>query len=84
MVENYKEGMYIRSAAQHPIDRIIMATRSCIYPLSLYHLGELQEAREAFRSVEDTIEDIKDSRFTKEFYMIRDIIFGDDRGGTPK
>lgn len=26
VVENYKEGMYIRSAAQHPIDRIIMAT----------------------------------------------------------
>ncbi|WP_342388010.1 helix-turn-helix domain-containing protein [Salinicoccus bachuensis] len=75
VVENYKENMYIRSAAQHPIDRIIMATRSCIYPLSLYQLGEKQEAREAFGRIEDTIEDIKHSPFTKEFYMIRDIIF---------
>ncbi|WP_031545878.1 MULTISPECIES: helix-turn-helix domain-containing protein [Salinicoccus] len=75
VVENYKEGMYIRSAAQHPIDRIIMATRSCVYPLSLYYLGEKTRAREAFSNIEATIEDIKRSVFTKEFNMIRDIIF---------
>lgn len=84
VVEDYKEGMYIRSAAQHPIDRIIMATRSCIYPLSLHHLGEERQAREAFESIEETIEDIKHSVFTKEFSMIRDIIFEENRGVVPK
>ncbi|WP_271401038.1 helix-turn-helix domain-containing protein [Salinicoccus roseus] len=84
VVENYREGMYIRSAAQHPIDRIIMATRSCIYPLSLHHLGEGRQAREAFERIEETIEDIKHSVFTKEFSMIRDIIFEENRGMVPK
>lgn len=75
VVEDYRSDMHIRSAAQHPIDRIIMATRSCVYPLSLYYLGEKARAREAFNNIEATIEDIRHSVFTKEFYMIRDIIF---------
>ena len=77
VMADYRENMYIRSAAQHPIDRIIMATRSCIYPLSLHYTGRTGEAKQAFNKIEETIEDIKDSVFTKEFYMIRDIIFAE-------
>lgn len=75
VVEQYHGDMYIRPIAQHPIDRIIMAVRSCIYPLSLYHLDRKEEARAEFKKIEQTIDDIKDSVFAKEFYMIRDIIF---------
>ncbi|WP_020007580.1 helix-turn-helix domain-containing protein [Salinicoccus albus] len=77
VIDNYHDDMYIRPIVPHPIDRIIMAVRSCIYPLSLHYLGKTDEAKEAFNTIEETIEDIKDSIFTKEFYMIRDIIFAE-------
>lgn len=75
VVDEYHDDMYIRPIAQHPIDRIIMAVRSSVYPLSLYYLGRKEEARAEFNKIEKTIEDIKDSIFAKEFYMIQDIIF---------
>ncbi|HIW13350.1 MAG TPA: helix-turn-helix domain-containing protein [Candidatus Salinicoccus stercoripullorum] len=75
VVDGYRDDMYIRPLAQHPIDRIIMAVRSSVYPLSLHHLGREEEARAEFEKIEETIEDISDSVFTKEFYMIKDIIF---------
>ncbi|TVT27020.1 helix-turn-helix transcriptional regulator [Salinicoccus cyprini] len=75
VVQMYHDDMYIRTTAQHPIDRILMAIRSCVYPLSLYYMNEKEKARKAFNTIEATIEDIKDSIFTTEFYMIRDIIF---------
>lgn len=75
VADRYHDDMYIRPVAQHPIDRIIMAVRSSVYPLSLYQLGRKEEARTEFNTIEKTIEDIKESVFTKEFYMIRDIIF---------
>src|SRR5699024_5132091 len=37
VVDGYRDDMYIRPLAQHPIDRIIMAVRSSVYPLSLHH-----------------------------------------------
>ncbi|MCG1009588.1 helix-turn-helix transcriptional regulator [Salinicoccus sp. ID82-1] len=75
VVEAYHDNMYIRTTAQYPVDRILMAIRSCVYPLSLYYMSEKEKAREAFNTIEATIDDIKDSIFTTEFYMIRDIIF---------
>lgn len=75
VVDQYRDDMHIRPLAQHPIDRIIMAVRSSIYPLSLHHLGRAEDARAEFEKIEATIEDISDSVFTKEFYMIKDIIF---------
>ncbi|MFC3419152.1 helix-turn-helix domain-containing protein [Salinicoccus hispanicus] len=75
VVEMYHDDMYIRTTAQYPVDRILMAIRSCVYPLSLYYLDEKEKACKAFNTIEATIDDIKDSIFTQEFYMIRDIIF---------
>ncbi|WP_017549956.1 helix-turn-helix domain-containing protein [Salinicoccus carnicancri] len=77
VVDGYRDDMHIRPLAQHPIDRIIMAVRSSIYPLSLHQLGRTEDARAEFGKIEETIEDISDSVFTKEFYMIKDIIFGE-------
>ncbi|GAB3056025.1 helix-turn-helix domain-containing protein [Salinicoccus sesuvii] len=75
VIEMYDDGMYLRTTAQHPVDRILMAIRSCVYPLSLHYSGEKEKAIKAFTKIESTIDDIKDSVFATEFYMIGDIIF---------
>ncbi len=75
VIEDYHDDMYLRPVAQYPLDRILMAIRSSVYPLSLHYAGRNEEARQEFNKIEETIEDIKDSVFTKELYMIRDIIF---------
>ena len=75
VVDTYEPKRYHRPLAQHPIDRVLMAIRSAVYPMSLFSLGRKEEARAAFNEIEETISDIKDIFFTKEFYMIKDIIF---------
>lgn len=52
-----------------------MAIRSSVYPLSLYYLDRKEEEKIEFVIIQKTVEDIKDSVFMEEFYMIRDIIF---------
>lgn len=76
VIENFSYKMYERPQAQHQLDRVSFAVRSMVYPLSLFELGRVDEARSSYQIIEDTIADIKDSVFAKEMYMIRDIIFG--------
>lgn len=76
VLENFSYKMYERPQAQHQLDRVSFAVRSMVYPLSLFELGRVDEARSSYQIIEDTIADIKDSVFAKEMYMIRDIIFG--------
>lgn len=75
VIENYREDMYVRPQAQFPADRILMAIRSLIYPLSMYNMGDKETAKDEFLKIEATIADITHSIFVKEFYMIKDIIF---------
>lgn len=76
VIENFSYKMYERPQAQRQLDRVSFAVRSMVYPLSLFELGRVDEARSSYQIIEDTIADIKDSVFAKEMYMIRDIIFG--------
>lgn len=75
VLENFSYKMYERPQAQHPLDRILFAVRSLVYPLSLFETGKVEEAREAYNVIEETVADIKDSIYAKEMHMIKDILF---------
>ena len=75
VLENFSYKMYERPQAQHPLDRILFAVRSLVYPLSLFETGKVEEAREAYNVIEETVADIKDSIYAKEMQMIKDILF---------
>ena len=75
VLENFSYKMYERPQAQHPLDRILFAVRSLVYPLSLFETGKIEEAREAYNVIEETVADIKDSIYAKEMHMIKDILF---------
>lgn len=73
--EKFNYNLYERPQAQHPLDRILFAIRSMVYPLSLYKVGKAKEAKESYNLIEETVADIKHSIYAKEMHMIRDIIF---------
>ena len=75
VLENFSYKMYERPQAQHPLDRILFAVRSLVYPLSLFETGKVEEAREAYNVIEETVADIKDSIYAKEMHMIKEILF---------
>lgn len=75
VAENFDMNIYDRPGAQFPLDRILIATRSSVYPMSLFKLGRVDEARKILERIEVSITDIKDSLFTKEFFEIKNIIF---------
>lgn len=75
VLENFSYKMYERPQAQHPLDRILFAVRSLVYPLSLFETGKVKEAREAYNIIEETVADIKDSIYAKEMQMIKEILF---------
>lgn len=75
VLENFSYKMYERPQAQHPLDRILFAVRSLVYPLSLFETGKIKEAREAYNIIEETVADIKDSIYAKEMQMIKEILF---------
>lgn len=75
VLENYDASLYNRTVAQFPLDRILIATRAAIYPMSLFKAGRIDESKAEFDQLEASISDLKDSVFTKEFYMIKNIIF---------
>ena len=75
VLENFSYKMYERPQAQHPLDRILFAVRSLVYPLSLFETGKVEEAREAYNVIEETVADIKDSIYAKEMHMIEEILF---------
>lgn len=75
VVDNFSYKMYERPQAQHPLDRVLFAVRSLVYPLCLFETGKAAEAKEAYLIIEDTVADIKDSIYAKEMHMIKDIIF---------
>ena len=75
VLENFSYKMYERPQAQHPLDRILFAVRSLVYPLSLFETGKVEEAREAYNLIEETVADIKDSIYAKEMHMIKEILF---------
>ncbi|CAM4186206.1 helix-turn-helix domain-containing protein [Lacicoccus alkaliphilus] len=74
--ENFDPSLYDREVAQFPLDRIIIATRATVHPMSLFEAGHVDEARKAFRKLEASIADLKGSMFTKEFHEVQGIIFG--------
>lgn len=74
--ENFDPSLYDREVAQFPLDRIIIATRATVHPMSLFETGRVDEARMEFRKLEDSIADLKESIFTKEFHEVKRIIFG--------
>jgi len=43
--------------------------------MSLFKSGRVDEARTEFNHLEASISDLKNSIFTKEFYMMKNIIF---------
>lgn len=75
VLENFSYKMYERPQAQHPLDRILFAVRSLVYPLSLFETGKVEEAREAYNVIEETVADIKDSIYAKEMHMIKELLF---------
>lgn len=75
VLENFAYQMYERPQAQHPLDRILFAVRSLVYPLSLFETGKVEKARESYSIIEETVEDIKHSIYAKEMHMIKEIIF---------
>ena len=75
MLENFSYKMYERPQVQHPLDRILFAVRSLVYPLCLFETGKVEEAKEAYYIIENTVADIKDSIYAKEMYMIKALIF---------
>lgn len=75
VLENFSYKMYERPQAQHPLDRILFAVRSLVYPLSLFETGKIEEAREAYNVIEETVADIKDSIYAKEMHMIKELLF---------
>ena len=75
VLENYDASLYNRPVAQFPLDRILIATRGAVYPMSLFKFGRVDEARTEFNHLEASISDLKNSIFTKEFYMMKNIIF---------
>lgn len=75
VIENFSYRMYERPQAQHPLDRVLFAVRSLVYPLCLFETGKVEEAKKAYVIIEDTVADIKDSIYAKEMHMIKDIIF---------
>lgn len=75
VLKNFSYKMYERPQAQHPLDRILFAVRSLVYPLSLFETGKVEEAREAYNLIEETVADIKDSIYAKEMHMIKEILF---------
>lgn len=75
VLENFSYKMYERPQAQHPLDRILFAVRSLVYPLSLFKTGKVEEAKESYYIIENTVADIKDYIYAKEMHMIKDIIF---------
>ncbi|CAD2081727.1 transcriptional regulator [Jeotgalicoccus coquinae] len=75
VLENFSYKMYERPQAQHPLDRILFAVRSLVYPLSLFETGKVEEAREAYNLIEEIVADIKDSIYAKEMHMIKEILF---------
>ncbi|MCD2138457.1 helix-turn-helix domain-containing protein [Salinicoccus halitifaciens] len=75
VADHFNPSLYEREVAQFPLDRIWIATRATVYPLSLFRSGRVDEARAAFKKLEDSIADIRDSIFTGEFHQVREIIF---------
>src|SRR5699024_4412343 len=75
VLENYDASLYNCPVAQFPLDRILIATRGAVYPMSLFKFGRVDEARTEFNHLEASISDLKNSIFTKEFYMRKNIIF---------
>ena len=54
---------------------LFRSVRSLVYPLSLFETGKVEEAREAYNVIEETVADIKDSIYAKEMHMIKEILF---------
>ncbi|CEA01186.1 hypothetical protein BN1048_01265 [Jeotgalicoccus saudimassiliensis] len=75
VLEHFSYKMYERPQAQHPLDRIMFAVFSLVYPLSLFETGKVEAAKKAYYIIEETVDDIKDSVYAKEMHMIKDIIF---------
>lgn len=75
VLNNFSYKMYERPQAQHPLDRVLFAVRSLVYPLCLFETGKIEEAKEAYYKIEDTVADIKDSIYAKEMHMIKELIF---------
>lgn len=74
VIDNFDLNIYDFKQATHPIDRITREVRSLVYALSLYRLGNINEAKQEIKRVEESLGDLRNSLYAEEYRRIKSMI----------